>query len=353
MSELINKNDDGAMIRWKLLSGASVLALVAYVTSAGAVKAEDASRPPIWIELDGQFAQARNDQEAFLPPFLLASPFDGGRQSALQKTPPVIWDKSAKINFQPDGSDWILSAGIRYGKNGRNETRNQLTAQPTPGYYHGNYDAYQRITARNSENHTIVDFQAAKDVGLGGLGNSVVSIGVRFAQFNSQSNANVHSQPANTNFNYNRFYGSFAAKRKFSGIGPSFSWEASTNLAGNPSAGSLAFDWGVNGALLFGRQRVKVHHQTTQTYQSFDAVYGPPRTVVYQTSKSLSRSKNVTVPNFGAFAGISWRYVDAKVTLGYRADMFFNAMDGGIDARKSENRAFYGPYASISIGLGD
>ena len=29
------------------------------------------------------------------------------------------------------------------------------------------------------------------------------------------------------------------------------------------------------------------------------------------------------------------------------------ATDGGIDTRKSENRGFFGPYASISIGLGD
>ena len=35
------------------------------------------------------------------------------------------------------------------------------------------------------------------------------------------------------------------------------------------------------------------------------------------------------------------------------ADFFFGAMDGGIDARKSKNRGFYGPYASISVGLGD
>ncbi len=44
---------------------------------------------------------------------------------------------------------------------------------------------------------------------------------------------------------------------------------------------------------------------------------------------------------------------DAKISLGYKADFFFGAIDGGIDARKNENRAFFGPYASISIGLGD
>ncbi len=46
-------------------------------------------------------------------------------------------------------------------------------------------------------------------------------------------------------------------------------------------------------------------------------------------------------------------YSDAKISFGYKADFFFGAIDGGIDARKNENRAFFGPYASISIGIGD
>jgi hypothetical protein len=36
----------------------------------------------------------------------------------------------------------------------------------------------------------------------------------------------------------------------------------------------------------------------------------------------------------------------------YRADFFFGAMDGGIDTAKKENVGFYGPFATISIGLG-
>ena len=41
MSELIQKNDNRATIRWKLLTGASALALTAYVSSAAIAKAED------------------------------------------------------------------------------------------------------------------------------------------------------------------------------------------------------------------------------------------------------------------------------------------------------------------------
>ena len=57
--------------------------------------------------------------------------------------------------------------------------------------------------------------------------------------------------------------------------------------------------------------------------------------------------------NFGGFAGLSWKSDHAKVSIGYRYDTFLNAMDTGIDAAKKSNLTFNGPYASISVGLGD
>ena len=62
--------------------------------------------------------------------------------------------------------------------------------------------------------------------------------------------------------------------------------------------------------------------------------------------------RTVTVPNVGGFAGMSFQFSSAKVSLGYRADFFFDAMDGGIDARKSATLGFYGPFASVSVGFG-
>ena len=47
----------------------------------------------------------------------------------------------------------------------------------------------------------------------------------------------------------------------------------------------------------------------------------------------------------------SARYRNAKINFGYRADFFFNAMDGGQDTAKSYGRGFYGPYLNLSIGL--
>ncbi len=49
---------------------------------------------------------------------------------------------------------------------------------------------------------------------------------------------------------------------------------------------------------------------------------------------------------------IVFRCSAAKISFGYRADLFLGAMDIGVDSRHTVNRNFYGPFATISIGLG-
>jgi hypothetical protein len=61
----------------------------------------------------------------------------------------------------------------------------------------------------------------------------------------------------------------------------------------------------------------------------------------------------IAIPNVGGLAGVSFRYANAKVSFGYRGDFFFGAMDAGIDTRKAETVGFHGPFASISVGLGE
>ena len=73
---------------------------------------------------------------------------------------------------------------------------------------------------------------------------------------------------------------------------------------------------------------------------------------IVEPTDNVNRSHNVTVPNLGGYAGLSVKYHDAKVSLGYRADTFFNAIDGGQYAVDKKDRGFYGPYFNISLGLG-
>ena len=137
--------------------------------------------------------------------------------------------------------------------------------------------------------------------------------------------------------------------RSFRGVGPALSWNGSAAVAGNLQEGAVTVDWGVNAALLFGKQRAHVQHQ-----ESGNKVHFTYYTQVYHNPPTGHvANRSVTVPNVGGSVGLSWRVQDFKVSLGYRADFFFGAIDGGIDARKNEPLGFKGPFASISVGLGD
>ncbi|HUJ04261.1 MAG TPA: Lpg1974 family pore-forming outer membrane protein [Rhizomicrobium sp.] len=356
MSELIQKHDNRATIRWKLLTGASALALTAYAASVTIANASDTDRPVIWLEAGGEFTQLLNSEEPYLPPFVEGTrlPFITQSPDGIEKNSRHSLDTDAQISFQPKGSDWIFSARIQYGRTAKKKALSERTAYPSTSYYFFRYEAYQNILVQNTETHAIVDFTAGKDIGLGMFGSgvsSVASIGVRYAHLGSKSKIGIQYQPTNAVYTYHRFYGSLAAKRDFTGVGPSISWDASATIAGNSSDSSISLDWGVNGAVLFGRQRANIHHQTTNLAVGYPE--GSNRHPVYEHPASPSRDKQIVVPNLGAFAGVSWRYAAAKVTLGYRADYFFGVLDGGIDTAKKEDRAFYGPFASVSIGIGD
>ncbi len=144
--------------------------------------------------------------------------------------------------------------------------------------------------------------------------------------------------------------------RSFSGIGPEISLDASATLVGQPRNGEIALDWSLNGGALIGRQKSVGSHQTKGKL-STGFVSDPAPGKYYNTKHYTqglphNRSHMVTVPNVGATAGLSFRYSSVKISFGYRADLFFGAMDGGIDTAKTENVGFYGPFATVSVGLG-
>ncbi|HEY5238297.1 MAG TPA: hypothetical protein VIJ62_07955, partial [Rhizomicrobium sp.] len=294
-------------------------------------------------------------------------------------------DETGKLSFEPQGSDWVFSASVRYGRSTNNrDVSQQSHPKPFTVYGLGTVSGHPSIakyvppianrfadtSVRNSESHAVLDFQAGKDVGLGIFGghhgSSVVNLGVRFAQFTAKSNIAIKSNP-DWHFSYKYFNGiklapyqpyhtnqaNLQASRSFRGIGPSLSWNASAPLVSTAQDSDVTLDWGVNAAVLFGRQRAKVHHDAlAKSHPEHNETPGY-RIVTYSpTPVNVTRSHTATVPNVGGFAGLSFRYANAKVSAGYRADMFFHAMDGGIDARKSENVGFYGPFATISVGLG-
>jgi len=403
MSELINKNDNRVTIRWKLLTSASALALSAYVSSAVMAKAEDASQPQIWIELGGQWDAQTGLGHTYTPSFITNNP----NSVAFNPISPVRYEKpilyalgeDGKITFQPDGSDWQFSASLRYGRSSSRRSVNQghaithiahITAYPSR-FYSAALSEYvtklpppegtiiqhgvdsSTIQSARKQTQEILDFTAGKDVGLGLFGkngSSTLSAGVRFAQFDSNVSAIIHARP-DTDFFYTYLLpfvhvkwpnyefrqpqaafhtnaAQFEAQREFKGVGPSISWNASMPIAGNPSDEELTVDWGINAALLFGRQRTRGEHQTSGHYRRQYA-----NSHYTATGNSFDRSRRVTVPNVGGMLGMSLKFSNFKMSLGYRGDFFFGAMDTGNDTRKTGVTGFYGPFASISFGLGD
>jgi hypothetical protein len=212
----------------------------------------------------------------------------------------------------------------------------------------------------------ILDFRTGRDVGLGlfGRGISNVSVGIRAAEFSSSNVTRIKSRPDMhvqnalptshfyfPSYTFDIFSLTGGSNRSFRGVGPSISWDASLPFAGNLEDGSLSFVWVMNASLLFGKQKVQLHHHTTAIH-GFQAL-GYGTTQLYNPPSTFrTQSRSVTVPNVGGFAGVSMKFPSAKLSMGYRADFFFGAMDTGIDAHHSHNVSFHGPFATISIGLG-
>ena len=380
MNELIHNNHNRETIRWKLLTGASVFALTACISSGTAANAED-TKPLIWIELGGQMDHLGGAPEIYSPKFFAsAAPAVRAPMIEVQRPAPDSFGENGKIAFTPEGSDWIFSAAIRYGRSSASKHRHYETSHPTvPFTSRGTILAGAGIfrmalgdgQGGTSESHLLLDFQAGKDVGLGFLGKdgtSVVSAGVRIAQFTSKTNISLHARPiyeslpafgspGKYSFHSCYFQSNTAliqSRRNTHAVGPSISWDASLPFAGNASDMEITLDWGVNAAVLFGRERAHVHQETQGYYFKGIAGVVPKYTSSYvHTPPDQDRSRSVTIPSVGGFAGLSLKFPNAKVSIGYRYDTFLKAMDAGIDAAKKSDVAFNGPYASISIGLGD
>jgi len=399
MSELINARNGRSDLRWHLLGTASALALIGSFSATPGAKAEDnADHPTIWIELGGQLEQQTGQGDVFSPSFVTDNPTSIAFQPVsplhVEKAPIFSNGANANITFQPENTNWVFSAAVRYGRSAGRKSFHQNHVISHQGHEtnlhfkssRGIYLTYKTVTQHPSltagvedtqrQSHAIIDFAAGKDFGLGMFGKGAVSdfnIGVRFAQFVSKVSGAMqarpdaiftqHDNPYAYYYYHTRFplakFGQpclnqhlatamFQSQRNFHGVGPALSWNASLPVLGQLQAGTLNVDWGANASVLFGRQRASGSHHTYVYYRrtAFRAIQ-----THHSSDGSFNRSRTVVVPNIGGFAGLSFNFTNAKVALGYRGDFFFGAMDTGNDTRKTKTVDFYGPFASISIGI--
>ena len=145
------------------------------------------------------------------------------------------------------------------------------------------------------------------------------------------------------------------ARREFRGAGPALRWDGTLPLAGNKfDVGRIGMDMGLGGAVLFGKQKTRVHEHLLGVYDGGSYFYlsGTELTPSYNTTHYRIREKTVIVPAANANLGLSYELGRLKMSGGYRWERYFKAIDAGIETRKTYDRQFDGPYVKISVGFG-
>ena len=203
------------------------------------------------------------------------------------------------------------------------------------------------------------------EMGLGegiGLTDSVLSLGLRYGRLNSRTRVDMVGIPdwdlpdfmvAKYEAEHSRLDVDVTATRKFEGVGPVLSWEATKALLGDDQTGRLGLDWSIGGGVLFGKQEATVHGRETVEHLSDPLKYVPYLPdAVEPNPVSFHRSKDVTVPLIDLSLGLSYDVGRFKLGAGYRWERYFDAIDGGYNKRKSADRTFDGPYLKLSVGFG-
>ncbi|HEY5236875.1 MAG TPA: hypothetical protein VIJ62_00720 [Rhizomicrobium sp.] len=329
-----------AALKWQLLTSACAMALC--VCASGEARAFALSDiGQFSLSAGGMWDQTQGDGADWSAEHFLtkaAPDFSGPGIGDFRITPPLSWDYDAQASFEPADTVWVFSAAVRYGRSRATHGSAYKTFPTSPtgggadavqpaaaGANHGNYTG----SVTDNETHMFADFSVGRDFGIGlwdGDAKSIVSLGARYVRFSGHSAINFK-----TVTKYKTEKGTRLISRGFTGVGPRLSWDGEAPIWRHIG---LYIDAGADAAMLFGRQSVDV-----------DSAYTAAAGYAHE------RRKSAIVNNFGGYAALSWNpwNLGAKVSVGYRADLFFHVLDGGDAAKHEIDRSFYGPFASIGI----
>jgi hypothetical protein len=306
-------------VKRRLYWRASAIALIATAGLAGAANAQDAGG--FWL----QFAGGINFDSGGGFDTVPADSFAGSLVGTQKIKPRDDWDVDAKIGYQPHGSPWSIALGVKYGRSfGRHRDFSGTTTTA---------DGYYGIEGRATTNvsHAIVDFEVGRDVGMG-RNPTTIGLGVRYAHFaaNTRGTFSTFFQ----SYDSEEFYsssGTFQISRRSNLVGPRIFVNSSIPLA----TSHFAVGWGADAAVLFGTTSV----DGAAVFSDGD-VYA---------DLSGHRSESVTVPNVGAHLSLDYHTPSTPVTisLGYRVDAYFGAIDGGLDVERKVDIIEHGPYLSM------
>ncbi|HVZ18678.1 MAG TPA: hypothetical protein VG897_16270, partial [Terriglobales bacterium] len=309
MSELSVSSATSKQSRY--LANASAMVLAAALASATGAHAEDRDAHSLWIELGGDFNHLDGQPGSWSP--TPNAVFDTSGSFVL-KSPPFDFGGEAGITYRLNDTGWLAGATIRLGRSGRHPSFHTATSSAK----YPDVNAQYANSSHNRETHLILDFKVGKDVGLGAYGLSVVSVGLRYAQQSLDTDSHATYDPKDI---FGSYYGTNIAKsyserariqRSAWAIGPAVSWDASAALA-ESSNGQFALDWGVNAALLVGRQKFSGQYSSTYVLKT-NHRQGTFSTSTTHSSSIRERSRMTVTPNIGAFAGFSYKWPSTRVS---------------------------------------
>jgi iron complex outermembrane recepter protein len=325
------------------------------------------------VEIEGGPARIKADADLLAPAWVNTfRPSAGFPLSS--RTQALDWGdmRRIKLTYAPQRSTWRVSMRAAFDEtNGSGHAEFGEYAPQTCDTVFGRHICrsgpldWATDDVQKREALKTVDFMVGKEVGIGLSGaSSVISGGIRYADFNSKAAAQLHGHPdyylpPEGFLKYDRHWHSYdvsiAADRSFKGAGPELSWEASKTFFGNFDAGHTNLDWSLSGGVLFGKQKVRLQEKTTGTYSHgsyLDGFRGYDVTDPIDRTSSRIETKSVSVPTLGASLGLSYEVQRFEIGAGYRWERYFNAIDGGYAEHKSYDRTIDGPYFKVSVGFG-
>ena len=336
---------------------------------------------PLTIEIGGQ-VQRQDAPYADLTPAPAAS-FTGALGAGEAQNRNLDWGdgREVRLTYALPGEPWRIAAGYRFGRtNGTDQTlafafadegcagtyaqcdqaiQMGYTGEP---FFFKAYN-YSDVTVMNREEHTVVDFDVGRDVGMGLGFDSSARVGLRYADLQSTThmlffgaaNWDIPEQFALFKYSHNTHYKSdISSLREFKGAGPTLSWDAGARLWGQDK-GHVDLEWSLTGGALFVKQKALFAGTETSAYFSgkyFNREVLQSGPTVDITNTPAARSKSVTVPLVDLSLGLAFEARRVKVGAGYRWERYFNAIDAGYADRKSYDRTIDGPYFKIAVGFG-
>ena len=322
------------------------------------------------VEIGGGTDQFGGDAENYTPPWLGDSLNVVGGTLAAQ-TQDLDWGdtRDVKLTYAPSGG-WKVAGAYRFGKTNASHRVAAYGGNPPSHLFAADgptldYDNHGISAVKDTEAHSILDFEVGRDLGLGAI-HSAVSAGLRYANFKSTSHVTIDGIadsyivpivplkyfPGAPRSHFNAFTNTLDSEREFEGAGPSISWDAALRLWGDDTAGHADVDWSVSGGVLFGKQTTDNNETIWGQYDRGTASNQTRTTLYDETLSTVHRSHNVSVPNVSLTLGLSYSVERVKVSTGYSYDRFFNAIDGGVSEAKSYDRTIQGPYLKLAIGFG-